>query len=130
MGIELKIYSISKQEMLLGTIVVLDGRVYADKSALLNNEVVLHRLLDDITKVCGLTKVNECTHAFAPQGYTICHVTAESHVSIHTWPECGTFALDVYSCKNDLNEAGIKRVIERHLDGLKECKCQKMVRAI
>lgn len=116
--------------MLLGTMVVLDARVYADKAGVLNDNTVLNRMLEDITQVCGLTKVNECTHAFEPQGFTICHVLAESHISIHTWPEYGTFALDVYSCKNDLNEEGIKRVIERHLGGLKECKCHKVVRSI
>jgi S-adenosylmethionine decarboxylase proenzyme len=110
--------------------VVLDGRVYADKSKELNDSDVLHSLLEEITRVCGLTKVNECTHAFEPQGFTMCHVLAESHVSIHTWPECSTFALDVYSCKNDLNEEMIKRVIERHLGGLKDCKYHKVVRNI
>ena len=116
--------------MLLGTIVVIDARVFTYKEHLLNNAEVLHRMLDDITTVCGLTKVNECTHAFTPQGFTICHVLAESHISIHTWPECGTFALDVYSCKNDLNEGAIRRVIERHLDSLKDYQCQKMTRSI
>lgn len=37
-------------------------------------------------------------HAFEPQGVTAVVVLAESHVSIHTWPEWGGATLDAYTC--------------------------------
>jgi spermidine synthase len=37
-------------------------------------------------------------HAFEPQGVTAIVVLAESHVSIHTWPEWGGATLDAYTC--------------------------------
>ena len=95
--------------MQLGTHVLIDARV--KNGEFLNESESLNTLLEKITVVCGLTCVNRCEHAFTPQGYTICHVLAESHVSIHTWPEYNTFALDVYSCKHELDEEAILECI-------------------
>lgn len=37
-------------------------------------------------------------HEFSPQGVTGVAVLAESHLSIHTWPEHGYVAADVFTC--------------------------------
>jgi S-adenosylmethionine decarboxylase len=37
-------------------------------------------------------------HHFAPSGVSGVAVLAESHISIHTWPEAGFAALDVFMC--------------------------------
>lgn len=37
-------------------------------------------------------------HRFTPQGVSGVVVISESHLSIHTWPEYGYAALDVYTC--------------------------------
>lgn len=37
-------------------------------------------------------------HAFEPQGLTGIVLLAESHISIHTWPERGEAAVDVFTC--------------------------------
>lgn len=37
-------------------------------------------------------------HRFFPQGVSGVVVIAESHLSIHSWPECGYAALDIYTC--------------------------------
>ena len=37
-------------------------------------------------------------HRFAPQGVSGVVVIAESHLSIHTWPEFGYAAMDIYTC--------------------------------
>ena len=37
-------------------------------------------------------------HEFSPQGVTGVAVLAESHLSIHTWPEYGYVAADVFTC--------------------------------
>ena len=42
--------------------------------------------------------VNSVFHVFAPQGVTGVVVVEESHFSIHTWPEHGYVAVDVYTC--------------------------------
>ncbi|MCL5016237.1 MAG: adenosylmethionine decarboxylase [Patescibacteria group bacterium] len=39
-------------------------------------------------------------HKFSPQGVTGYLLLAESHISIHTWPEYGYAAIDVFTCGN------------------------------
>ena len=39
-------------------------------------------------------------HRFSPQGVSGVVVIAESHISVHTWPEYGYVALDIYTCGN------------------------------
>ncbi len=47
---------------------------------------------------CGATVVGDSFYQFSPQGVSGVVNIAESHISIHTWPECGYAALDVFSC--------------------------------
>ena len=35
---------------------------------------------------------------FQPQGVTLLALLAESHASVHTWPELGYCAVDLYTC--------------------------------
>jgi len=37
-------------------------------------------------------------HKFSPQGITGFILLAESHISIHTWPELDYVAIDIFSC--------------------------------
>lgn len=37
-------------------------------------------------------------HKFSPSGISGVVVIAESHLSIHTWPELGYAAIDIYTC--------------------------------
>lgn len=46
----------------------------------------------------GATYVNHSFHKFSPQGVSGVIVIAESHLSIHTWPEFEYAALDVFTC--------------------------------
>jgi S-adenosylmethionine decarboxylase len=65
-------------------------------------------LLDDIdgiraafeeaVEACGATVLNRFSHKFQPQGVTVVYALAESHISIHTFPENGSCAIDVYTC--------------------------------
>lgn len=46
----------------------------------------------------GLSQVGMAEHIFPESGYTFVILLAESHVSIHTWPELGYITLDVFVC--------------------------------
>jgi S-adenosylmethionine decarboxylase len=48
----------------------------------------------------GMTIVIDTFHSFEPQGVSGVVVIAESHVTIHTWPEHGYVAMDVFTCGN------------------------------
>ncbi len=74
--------------------------------------------LDDLDYVCetliacveaaGATLLNIDLHHFTPNGgVSGVAVLAESHISIHTWPECGYAALDVFMCGEARPEASV-----------------------
>ena len=42
--------------------------------------------------------LEEVSHQFHPQGVTALGLLEESHISIHTWPEYGYAAADVFTC--------------------------------
>ena len=70
-------------------------------------------LLDDLSFVqealvgaanaMGATVVGQTFHKFAPQGVTGVVAIAESHLCIHTWPEHGYAAVDVFSCGENVD---------------------------
>ena len=72
--------------------------LYDCNSNLLNDEEYIRQLLYDTTHVMGATFINTHTHKFEPQGVTAVTLLAESHISIHTWPEDGMAVCDVFTC--------------------------------
>ncbi len=66
------------------------------------------RLLDDVKKIketmvaaakeAKATVIGAHFHRFSPHGISGVVVIAESHLSIHTWPEYGYAAVDVFTC--------------------------------
>lgn len=53
------------------------------------------------------TVVNAQFHAFSPYGVSGVVVIQESHLTIHTWPEHGYAAIDVFTCGQLKLDAGI-----------------------
>ena len=47
---------------------------------------------------CRATLLHIHLHKFSPQGVSGVAVLAESHMSVHTWPEAGYGAFDVFMC--------------------------------
>lgn len=83
-------------------------------SPLLNDGQGLEDLLARAAQAVGATVLSRHHHAFAPQGVTAVVVLAESHVSIHTWPEWGGATLDAYTC----GPADPERLIDIVIEGL------------
>ena len=46
----------------------------------------------------GAHVIGESFHQFSPQGVTGILAIAESHITIHTWPEYGYAAADIFTC--------------------------------
>jgi S-adenosylmethionine decarboxylase len=69
----------------------------ADTPQLTRAEALRATCLDAV-RAAGLTVVGDAFHQFAPQGVTGTVLLAESHLAIHTWPECGFVTVDVYVC--------------------------------
>jgi S-adenosylmethionine decarboxylase len=64
----------------------------------LEHKDVVAKLLNEVVSEAKLTKVNETHFQFKPVGVTSVILLAESHISIHTWPESGSAAVDIFCC--------------------------------
>ena len=64
----------------------------------LDNEQNIKMPPYNATKESKSTLLNLATHKFDPQGITGFAMLAESHISIHTWPEKGMAVCDVFTC--------------------------------
>jgi S-adenosylmethionine decarboxylase proenzyme len=60
-------------------------------------ERIRSALLAAVTK-SGATPIHDFVHSFTPHGVTGIVVIAESHFAIHTWPEYGFAAVDLFTC--------------------------------
>tara|TARA_B100001996_G_scaffold58447_1_gene41524 strand:+ start:19 stop:486 length:468 start_codon:yes stop_codon:yes gene_type:complete len=72
--------------------------LYHCDHAKLNDEAFIRTSITSSAKIAGATLINLVTHSFKPQGVTGLALLAESHISIHTWPEIGYAAIDVFTC--------------------------------
>ncbi len=72
--------------------------LYDCDCARLDDEAFLRDTITTAAKRAGATLLNLITHRFEPQGVTGLALLAESHISIHTWPESGYAAVDVFTC--------------------------------
>jgi S-adenosylmethionine decarboxylase proenzyme len=76
--------------------------------AVLNAPEELKGLLLEAVRRGNGTIVTDVFHTFNPHGVSGVVVLAESHVAIHTWPEHGYAAVDIFSCGNKLDHAAIR----------------------
>jgi len=59
----------------------------------------IERVLREAAVACGATVLGVMLHNFGESGgITGVALLAESHISIHTWPETGYAALDLFMC--------------------------------
>lgn len=56
------------------------------------------KTLENVVPIAKVTLLKSEFHQFAPQGVSGVLVIAESHISIHTWPENGYVAIDFFTC--------------------------------
>jgi S-adenosylmethionine decarboxylase proenzyme len=68
-----------------------------------NNEVIndvskIESMLLEATRRSNASIISHNFHKFSPHGISGTVVIAESHVAIHTWPEYGYAAVDIFTC--------------------------------
>lgn len=64
----------------------------------LNDEAFIRTTITSSAKLAGATLINLITHRFTPQGITGLALLAESHISLHSWPEISYGAIDIFTC--------------------------------
>ncbi len=65
----------------------------------------------------GATVLGESFHQFSPQGVSGVVIIAESHLCIHTWPEYGYAAADIFTCGSSVQPRKAAEIIVRKLGG-------------
>lgn len=85
------------------------------RSGLLNDPEALERGLVGAVEAGGGNVLRSFFHQFEPQGVTGVVLIAESHLTVHTWPEYGYAALDLFSCGPDFDLDAARQRIERDL---------------
>lgn len=72
--------------------------LYGCPAERLNDVTLIRRSLEVAAHKANSTLLNDVYYRFEPQGVTALALLAESHISIHTWPERGYAAVDVFTC--------------------------------
>jgi S-adenosylmethionine decarboxylase len=70
---------------------------------LLNNPSEMKRILTNAARQAEATIVETVFHQYNPHGLSGVVVIAESHLSIHTWPEYGYVAADFFTCGDQVD---------------------------
>ena len=87
--------------------------LYRCDSEKLNDESFLRCSLNRAAKLAKANVLNLISNKFEPQGVTAIALLAESHISIHTWPESHYSAVDIFTCgQNMLPELASQYLIE------------------
>lgn len=94
----------------IGTHCILE--LYECPPALLNDHTFVTQTLRDAVEQGLATLLREVSYKFDPQGVTALGLLAESHISIHTWPERQYAAVDVFTCGSSDPEAACRFMVD------------------
>jgi S-adenosylmethionine decarboxylase len=80
----------------------------------INDLPFLRDTLLEAAEKAGATILGDSFHPFVPHGVSGVVVIAESHISIHTWPEFDYAAVDIFTCGTNVKpEIAAEVIIER-----------------
>ncbi len=85
----------------LGRHVLLEA--YGCKAEVLDSVKGVEKTMIDAALAAGAEIREVAFHKFSPQGVSGVVVISESHLAIHTWPELGYAAIDVFTCGESVN---------------------------
>ena len=85
-------------------------------SDLLNNLAYVRNSMLEAAEGVGATVIDQTFHQFAPLGVTGVVAIAESHLTIHTWPEYGYAAVDIFTCGDSIAPREAARFLIKKLN--------------
>ncbi len=80
----------------MGTHILLS--LYGVRFDLLDDIESIKLLFDQVVGCIGATTLNKFSYKFQPQGVTVVYALSESHLSLHSFPEDNSVAIDCYTC--------------------------------
>ncbi len=102
--------------------------LYDCDQQLLDDYDELQRLMETALQMSNATIIKIIGEKFQPQGVTLLALLAESHCSIHTWPEIGYAAVDLYTCGDTTNSHKAAQFLKTKLKA-RNTKEQELVRS-
>ena len=94
--------------------------MYECDAQLLNDVAEIQAQMLNVAVCCQMTIIHHYFHRFTPHGISGFIVIAESHLAIHTWPEYGYAAVDLFTCgRTDLLESCLHKLRENF-------RCQRL----
>jgi spermidine synthase len=76
---------------------------YGCSPDIMNDVIVIEQSMVNAAKEARATVINSTFHHFSPYGVSGVVVIQESHLAIHTWPEYGYAAVDIFTCGDEVN---------------------------
>ncbi len=94
--------------------------LYHCNSEILNDESTIQSVMIAAAEKANATVVNHCFHRFAPQGVSGVVVISESHLAVHTWPEYGYCAIDLFTCSEEIEHENAVKVLKEGFQSKEE----------
>ena len=92
--------------------------LYDCNDQLLNEPEFIEQEMLKAAELSKATVISSSAHHFNPYGVSGVVVIAESHITIHTWPEHNYAAVDIFTCGETVDPW----VISKHLEEALECQ--------
>jgi S-adenosylmethionine decarboxylase proenzyme len=90
--------------------------LYGCNTDILNDKERIEQIMMEAAERAGATIVQKVFHLFNPHGISGVVVIAESHLAIHTWPEYGYAAVDVFTCGSKVDPWKAYEHIKKELE--------------
>ncbi|GAB4427046.1 MAG: adenosylmethionine decarboxylase [Bacteroidia bacterium] len=87
--------------------------IYEADAGLLDDATWIETQMQSAAVAAGATLVQSTFHRFSPVGVSGVVVIQESHLAIHTWPEWGYAALDIFTCGETVNPWQVFAALQR-----------------
>lgn len=102
------------ENLILGRHVICEA--FECNSDYLNDEDRIEQILTEAAKVAKTDLREIMIETFTPYGITAVAIVSESHLSIHTWPELGYAAIDVFTCGDKSDPVAAAQYIAEQID--------------
>ncbi len=105
------------------------AEIYGCDPRILDDRDGVERIMVQAAVEAGAEVRQVAFHKFSPQGVSGVVVISESHLAIHTWPEYGYAAVDVFTCGDKVNPWDACNRIVKHFDA-KQVQATEMRRGM
>jgi S-adenosylmethionine decarboxylase len=96
----------------LGQHVIIE--LWGCQEGVINDAALVKTAMLDAVRAANATLLDINVHMFSPHGVTGVAVLSESHLSVHSWPEYGYVAADVFTCGNTTKPQAAADTLKRH----------------